>query len=417
MTYNFCMPSFKDLTATWRNLREFELSPIQKEALQEIHILLAGQPGSGRHTLANQMRRDPSRPVMQTQTPLHIFTLAEAEQPRRVDLLIVVVEATAESWDQEREIARQWNDAGIPTIIFINKTDLYENGLPVEKTTPWNSGHTLAGSALDVHFLLHDFVPLVLRLIHNKHLALGRRFPLFRAPIARQLISETSLANATYALGTGVAEIYPILDIPLNITDMIILTKTQAFMVYRLGLLLGYTTRWQDYVSEFGSVIGSGFLWRQLARQLVGLIPVWGIAPKVAVSYAGTYVVGHTVLTWYLTGKHLTRAQINDLYRQAIKSGQEHARQLMARMPKIKLGPPRLPRLALPGPKKTRPALPAAKKRKPSKRVCPQCGKKYGKEAQYCQFCGTALFVEEPPEENPGPEIPLDGPKENGVEQ
>jgi uncharacterized protein (DUF697 family) len=394
------MATFKDLTATWRNLREFELSPIQKEALQDLHILIAGKPGSGRHTLASQMRRDPSRPMMQTQSPVHLFNLEEAAQARRVDLLILLVDAAAESWEEERQVARNWTDAGIPAIILINKCDQLTNGLPIEKAVPWQSGYTLAGSALDGHFLLHHFVPLVLRLVPAKHLALGRQFPLFRLPIARQLISETSLANATYALGTGIAEVYPVLDIPLNITDMLILTKTQAFMVYRLGLLLGYTTRWQDYVTEFGSVIGSGFLWRQLARQLVGLIPVWGIAPKVAVSYAGTYVVGHTVLTWYLTGKHLTREQVNDLYRQALKSGRDHAQQLMDRMPKIKIGPPRLPRLALPAPK-------PPKARKPKKLVCPGCGKTSSGDAHFCQYCGKALGLEEPPEDI-GPEIPLD---------
>jgi hypothetical protein len=88
---------------------------------------------------------------------------------------------------------------------------------------------------------------------------------------------------------------------------MIVLSKTQAFLAYKLGLTVGFSTNWHDYLREFGGVLGGGFLLRQLARSLVGLIPVWGILPKVAIAYAGTYVVGHTILQWYLTGRHLTK--------------------------------------------------------------------------------------------------------------
>ena len=76
--------------------------------------------------------------------------------------------------------------------------------------------------------------------------------------IAHQLINETCFSNAVYSLTTGVAEVVPIFDIPLNITDMVVLTKAQAFLVYKLGLTLGFSTRWQDYLGEFGSVVGGG---------------------------------------------------------------------------------------------------------------------------------------------------------------
>jgi hypothetical protein len=45
-------------------------------------------------------------------------------------------------------------------------------------------------------------------------------------------------------------------------------------------------------------VIGGGFLFRQLARELVGLIPIAGVAPKVAVAYAGTWAIGRAVGMW-----------------------------------------------------------------------------------------------------------------------
>jgi hypothetical protein len=39
-----------------------------------------------------------------------------------------------------------------------------------------------------------------------------------------------------------------VLDLPLNVTDMIVLAKSQAFLAYRLGLLGEVFARWQDYV-------------------------------------------------------------------------------------------------------------------------------------------------------------------------
>jgi uncharacterized protein (DUF697 family) len=186
--------------------------------------------------------------------------------------------------------------------------------------------------------LEREFIPTVLELLPQQHIALGRLFPLFRLTIARQLINDTCLSNAAYSFSTGLAEIIPVLDLPLNLTDLIILTKSQAFLVYKLGLLLGFTTRWQDYVTEFGGVIGSGFVWRQIARSLIGLVPGWGIIPKVAIAYSGTYVVGNAILGWYLSGRHLTPKQMRALSAQAFARGKEYARKLGGRIPKPRLG-------------------------------------------------------------------------------
>jgi hypothetical protein len=223
---------------------------------------------------------------------------------------------------------------------------------------------------------------------------------------------------------------------------MIVLTKSQAFLAYKLGLLLGFSTNWQDYVTEFGSVIGSGFLWRQIARQLVGLIPAWGIIPKVGVSYSGTYVVGHAILGWYLTGKHLTPKQLRALSVQAFTRGKEVARRLGGRFPKPRLGKrkrgslpapqefpvleagnpesqaayapeedalgtgvsePQAPgdaqrlaseRAAQPGRQpKRRKRITLVKRRMPAAhaewRTCPICGKTSSVDAGFCQYCGS----------------------------
>ncbi len=375
MRYNSRMSTFGRLTSIWGNVKEIELRPIAAEALQEVRIAIIGREGSGRHTLAGQMRTDPQRPNIVVQSPLLIADLENTAPASQAHLIILLLDIEQADVQVELALARRWVDAGKKIIIFFNKLDQLGNRPLPGQSSPWTGLPVFHGSAINSRFLQHEFVPLVLRLLPDLHLALGRRFPLFRLTIARALISDTSLSNAAYALSTGLAETVPVLDIPLNIADVFVLTKAQAFLVYRLGLLLGFTTRWQDYVTEFGGVIGTGFLWRQIARQLVGLIPVWGIAPKVAVSYSGTYVVGHTVLQWYLTGRHIGPDQINALYRKAFSSGREVAARLMSRIPRPKLGRPK--QKALP------PAVQIT--------ACPHCGKSNAADANFCQYCGQNL--------------------------
>jgi len=388
------MSSFRSLSSIWKNIKEFELRPIEEDACREVRLALVGAMGSGRHTLAAGLRTDPRRPSMHLPSPLIIADLESPEAASRAHLIILVLDATRTDFTTEAALAKKWTNAGKPVIAFWNKADLLEAGSGIPSWDDLEVAGSVAGSALDSQFLLKSFAPLVLRLLPDLSLALGRSFPLFRFPIAHQLINDTCLANAAYAFSTGLAEVVPILDLPLNITDMAVLTKAQAFLVYRLGLLLGFSTRWQDYIAEFGSVIGGGFLWRQLARSLVGLIPVWGILPKVAVAYAGTYVVGHAILQWYLTGRHIDRKQLNALYRQALAHGRANAQRLIKSLPKPRLG--RKKKAELPPKSASEPERLAAETLTGNElstppKACPDCGKSNAADAVFCQYCGKKL--------------------------
>jgi hypothetical protein len=128
---------------------------------------------------------------------------------------------------------------------------------------------------------------------------------------------------------------------------------------------------------------------------LIGLIPGFGIIPKVAISYAGTYVVGQVVYQWYLTGRHISASRIRSLYSQALTQGRQLASGLFAR------------RLHLPRRKKsnTQPvrAKPEKKRLKQdqskatasvqaiAEQVCPVCGRTSRVDAHYCQYCGQPL--------------------------
>jgi uncharacterized protein (DUF697 family) len=338
------MPGLRDIAAIWNNIGELDLRPLREAALRIVRIAIVGRPGSGRHTLAAQLRTDPARPSAQTQTPILITEPDLLEGVAMADLIILVCDATQTEFTVEQALMRKWSDAGKKLIVFCNKLDLLEPGQIVSQWAGRAMGLILYGSAQDTKYLTQHLVPAVLSLLPDRWLALARQYPLFRQAVAQDMLNDACIANAAYSLSTGLAEMVPALDIPLNVTDMIVLTKNQAFLAYKMGLALGLSTRWQDYIAEFGSVIGSGFLWRQLARYLVGLIPVWGIVPKVAVAYSGTFVVGNVILQWYLTGRHITREQMRALYLTAFTRGKATAEVLVKKLtPRKKKKPEALP--------------------------------------------------------------------------
>ena len=384
----------------WKNIQELDLRPIRESAEQEVNLALVGATRIGKRTLAGQLRADPRRPDQRTMTPVLLADMDMGEQAGSADLIILMVDVCAQDVSQEQALLDGWRKTEKNVLIYYNKLDTLPHK---DAIIPWlEAGKTpkIYGSALDVPFLQGDFALALIRALPDQTLALGRRFPLLREPIARELIQQTCLTNVTYSVGTGLAEIIPILDIPLNIADIVVLTKAQAMLVYKLGLALGLPKDWQYYLGEFGSVIGTGFLWRQISRSLVGLIPVWGIVPKVAVAYSGTYVVGHTVLAWYLTGRHITRKQLRDMSRQAFEQGKTMARNILKKAPKIKrpqLGRSKAKAPVLPagsatseptltGELESEDAVPASEGVS-----CPNCGIRNDADAVFCKHCGEKL--------------------------
>jgi hypothetical protein len=233
------LSKFNTLSNMWDNVREVDLRPFLVQAQRGVQITIVGKPGSGRSTLADRMRHDPGRPQLATDTPMMILDLDMISQAGRPDLTILVIDSKSQDISTEQELIRNWQNTGKRALILIN---LFED-VPISETVKTLTGNgsrrVVMGSLLDDRFLIGNFSTAVIETVPDQLLALGRYFPLFRIPIAHHLINDTSFSNAAYAMSTGLVETIGVLDIPITIADTVVLTKAQAFLVYKLGLALG----------------------------------------------------------------------------------------------------------------------------------------------------------------------------------
>jgi uncharacterized protein (DUF697 family) len=162
----------------------------------------------------------------------------------------------------------------------------------------------------------------------DRQLALASQLPVLRPAIVARIIERTARANASFAFTTGLAETVPVLSAPLNLGDIVVLTKNQVMMCYRIALASGRDGEPKALIGEILGVLGGGLLFRQAARELVGLIPFVGLLPKVAVAYAGTYAIGRATAAWLTDGRRMTSETIAKYSRESLDRGRAFAERL-----------------------------------------------------------------------------------------
>jgi uncharacterized protein (DUF697 family) len=151
--------------------------------------------------------------------------------------------------------------------------------------------------------------------------AFGRALPVFRPAAAKQLIDETSLANAQFSLVSNIPTLLPVIgSIAAAGADFIVLTKNQVMMLYKLAAVYGRDLQDQrSILQEVLPVVGAGLVWRTLAREATAFIPfAAGTIPKLAIAYGGTIAVGRAAEFYYRTGLRPTKEQTDQFLRQAI---------------------------------------------------------------------------------------------------
>jgi uncharacterized protein (DUF697 family) len=99
-------------------------------------------------------------------------------------------------------------------------------------------------------------------------------------------------------------------------------------MCYRIALAAGRDGEPRALMAEIIGVLGGGVLLRQAARSLVGLIPLVGVIPKVAIAYAGTHAIGRAMVLWTVEGKKVTSDLVAKYSRESLEKGRALAERL-----------------------------------------------------------------------------------------
>jgi uncharacterized protein (DUF697 family) len=322
------VPSWNDLGTAFNTLRELDVTVIREESERQLHIACLGPRQLFGQAYALLRGHGSARYGPVGRDPLSYQALPQGapdDTLRRADLLLILVDARRPLPQSDAGALVRLGELALPTVIAIcGASSPGELGQPRPEFAQArivvlpNLGAPEAGATLAAAILE--------RLPAELHLAAARALPGLREVYGRDLTNSVAFSNATYALASSLPSQIPILAVPFAAADILVLTKNQALMVYRLALANGAPPEFQSRMAEIAPVIGGAFVWRQVARSLVGLIPIWGIVPKVAVAYAGTFTTGSAAVAWYTDGEALSPQRLRQLADEGMRIGRERAR-------------------------------------------------------------------------------------------
>lgn len=310
------------LANVWRVLRDVNLEAIRASALERFTLLVAADAREDAEAVQALLGAGSGA----TPHPWIVAAAAaDVASPPDVPLATIIVTREPRLSPALEAVRDAWRRAGSPIVTVVIGAP-GAGGVPAPPE-PGESAR-LSAPAID-SVLVRDLVRALVAVAGpERRLALARQLPVARPVVFDAIIEETAQANASYALTTGLAETVPLLTAPMNLGDMVVLTKNQLVMGYRIALAAGLDGDPRALVAEILGVLGGGLLFRQIARQLVGLLPVIGLVPKVAVAYGGTVAIGRAVAVWATEG----RAASADLFQRFSQEGLERGREVARRM-------------------------------------------------------------------------------------
>lgn len=292
----------------WRVVREFNPEGIEREATAPIDLCFVGEPGSGRHTVANALLGTSEG------DRLGLFEVMDLDSSagRRLqvsgsDLLLLVVRLDRDLVDVGRRAASLFARERTPIILVFTHADHIPSTRDLRNTafrafSFVSHLRTVFVNATDAMEVQQKLVPLLLEAMPELRTSLARKIPAARGLVAEQIIAETCRVNAQFALAANLPANLPFLgSVAGSVADFFVLTKNQVMMVLRLAAIYGRDISPTFRVAaEIAPVIGGGLAWRTAARLAVGLVPGFlAAAPKMTIAYVGTYIAGQAARYYY----------------------------------------------------------------------------------------------------------------------
>lgn len=193
--------------------------------------------------------------------------IAGAESP---DAALVLV-----GDDDPSEVVSRYARSGVPVALIVEGA-LDVPGIDLPEQALSLVGVIASSSADD----LPDKLASWLAGSVDKGIALAANFPFCRAAVVDELVRRCAVENAA----VGAISLIPGSDLP-------IMCANQAMLALDIAAAYGRGLE-PARAAELAGVLGAGFVWRSLARSLVGLVPGLGFALKAGVGYGGTIALG-----------------------------------------------------------------------------------------------------------------------------
>ena len=297
------MKLFGPTMALLQLLREISIEDIQREAEVGSAIGVTGTSSPDCDLLVTSLRGFHGESARSGRIFRRLAWPVPGEQldlVRELDLIIYVAGAGDIIPEGELEVLRDAAKGLTPLIVVRHGT------LPVaevgEKGPSGVFKKTVVLSRLEPDQVAERVVPLIVDLLPEHGLALGRRFTPFRRAAAAKVITDTAWANAQFAAFSNLPALIPVVGNLIAATaDFFVLTRNQIMLLLKLAAIYGRDLRVaRNIYLEIMPVVGAGLLWRTAARELVALVPgLLGALPKVLIAFAGTYTVGQAAAYYY----------------------------------------------------------------------------------------------------------------------
>lgn len=324
------MPALTSLGGMWKAFSEIDVGSMREDAQITPRLAVIGR--RERTSLLEAALQQGPRTTHQLVTAARAYRMplsaADLNALAGYDLRIALLENAAQV--AEDDVQALIAQPG-PLVLVIEQLGKSSVVASPHEATGAASVTMIAASLDDPKAVQKTLLPAIAKALPDADVALSRAYPGLRPAVTQELIQRTSMTNSVYAAGTGIAEMMPGLGIPFAVADIIILTKNQLVMAYKIGLVMGETGEFREVLPKMAGVVGAGFMWRQVARELVAFLPL-GVVLKTAIAFAGTYATGEAIYHWYVTGEKLDREQFRALFNEALVRGKEEAVALVERM-------------------------------------------------------------------------------------
>jgi uncharacterized protein (DUF697 family) len=167
-------------------------------------------------------------------------------------------------------------------------------GVPIvavsdEDTVPYVLASSLVRVPPGQGFPIAEIARALARALGENGTSLAARLPVLRKAVCDELIASFAKKNVIVAAAVFV----PGVDLP-------VLTLNQIRLVLRLALAYGEEIDNKRAIELLG-VVGAGFAWRAVARELLDVVPVAGWAVKAAIAYTGTRAIGEAAVRYFAT--------------------------------------------------------------------------------------------------------------------